>query len=513
MNTSMASQMSVKKELRSDHKHGAVLSHWEEPPLRTPVPSFEDYKGLERHGVLEHMAPLGTHPGQKVRARMKQHDSTRRAVILKNGEAKTTRDEVDTPEQVPSAATRRAEPYKEDQTAQTQSTREREDENGCSIRATKRVTSAKASPTQVSFPEATPSRTPAAQARLKGIVEAAAQRSKELGKADLGLAIKQLFEESIYDRVMADLLDAVLAKKSTHQQATQFQVYVKAARKQLRNKDDSKHPSRPKSASKSPITAGKYGVTRQSDLPKDPSSAPGLNQPPSTSNHRSSKPQLGEMEASGSPLKDGRPPKRLKRSDSASSDSSLSSLDSEVEDFAPAMVESTLRKATSNTIPSPKSISTISASNAGPRLGTFSTSKHVDPSRRPISLSRQDSENAEDLLAARKRRMNLLQDFRDIIGDDSAIRSSTSPWIKQQRQSTPPIAVLAHRGHQSRLRNGTGQREAIDDDDDDDSLSSAGSSQGDLLVPPPLGASRGATPNQLGRPTKAVKKAARMKMS
>src|SRR5271156_1129472 len=47
------------------------LDKWVEPPLRPPAPSFEDTKGLERVGVLEHMAPLGQPPSQKLLQKLK----------------------------------------------------------------------------------------------------------------------------------------------------------------------------------------------------------------------------------------------------------------------------------------------------------------------------------------------------------------------------------------------------------------------------------------------------------
>jgi hypothetical protein len=47
------------------------LDHWVEPPLRTPAPSFEDHRGLERVGVLEHFQPLGQPPTQKFLQKLK----------------------------------------------------------------------------------------------------------------------------------------------------------------------------------------------------------------------------------------------------------------------------------------------------------------------------------------------------------------------------------------------------------------------------------------------------------
>ncbi|KAK5103779.1 hypothetical protein LTS08_003198 [Lithohypha guttulata] len=47
------------------------LDHWVEPVVRHGVASFEDTKGLERVGVLEHMQPLGVAPNPKLLSRLK----------------------------------------------------------------------------------------------------------------------------------------------------------------------------------------------------------------------------------------------------------------------------------------------------------------------------------------------------------------------------------------------------------------------------------------------------------
>ena len=49
----------------------SLFDRWIEPAVRTPVASFEDTKGLERLGVLEHMAPLGQPPSQKMIQKLK----------------------------------------------------------------------------------------------------------------------------------------------------------------------------------------------------------------------------------------------------------------------------------------------------------------------------------------------------------------------------------------------------------------------------------------------------------
>ncbi|KKY20880.1 putative phd finger domain protein [Phaeomoniella chlamydospora] len=55
--------------VKSDGK--TFMDKWVEPPLRDPAPSFEDYKGLERHGVLAKMVPLGERPTPKLLQRLK----------------------------------------------------------------------------------------------------------------------------------------------------------------------------------------------------------------------------------------------------------------------------------------------------------------------------------------------------------------------------------------------------------------------------------------------------------
>lgn len=74
------------------------------------------------------------------------------------------------------------------------------------------------------------SKTPQGRQRLSMVVEAAVHRSKITGNVDMGRAIKKLYDESLSDLSLADLLDAVLAQRSTPQQFQQFQNYVRTAR-------------------------------------------------------------------------------------------------------------------------------------------------------------------------------------------------------------------------------------------------------------------------------------------
>lgn len=56
---------------------------WLEPPVRVPVPSFMDYKGLERGGVLENMQALGTFPSARVKTKARA-EPLRRTMQARN---------------------------------------------------------------------------------------------------------------------------------------------------------------------------------------------------------------------------------------------------------------------------------------------------------------------------------------------------------------------------------------------------------------------------------------------
>src|SRR5205085_1655207 len=74
------------------------------------------------------------------------------------------------------------------------------------------------------------SKTPQGRHRLSMVVDAAIERSAQVGNMDLGRAIKKLYDESLSNHMLAELLDAVLAQRATPDQVQEFQIYVKTAR-------------------------------------------------------------------------------------------------------------------------------------------------------------------------------------------------------------------------------------------------------------------------------------------
>lgn len=497
----MNDSIPVSNEESFEHNHDDLSGDWVEPPLRAPVPSFEDYKGLERHGVLEHMAPLGSLPGSKVRARLRQHEPPRRAAPLKNGDLRAAKEEVSTPEPVPPVATRRSEPRKtEEKVARVLSSRERDEDQDYTptLKSNTRVVPLRVTPMQPALHGTPSSRTAQGRVKLREIVDSAVKRSNELGDPVLGEAVKELYEESLHNTAVADLLDAVLTQKPSTQQTAEFQSRIRAARKKHRE-----HHNGQDSGSKraSASRTANSSASRHLQSPKNPSNLPELTAQSPTPNPYSPEQASNTREANGTSTNADRPLKRLKRSQSTSSSSSLSSLDSAIDEEPPPTLKT-------NQVLDQKLHPSKALLPNGPRLGTFPLRPTDTSARRPILLHTNSIPSVDE--AALKKREEMRRKFNQFVGvKDSAIRSSPSPLLSPQ--STPPIAPFTEPNQQARLRNGVGQRRKKEDYDALDSPASSGFS--DLLVPPPLGPSRGATPYQLGRPPKALKKVARIKMS
>ena len=506
-------------EIIEQRSAGPLAQGWSEPPLRNPVPSFEDYKGYERHGVLEHMAPLGSVPSQKVKLRVKHFEAPRRSLLVKVGDSAVAKEGVKTPtEAAPSNLTRRSESRKvEDRPPRVLSSREKDDDQDYTPKAAPKVTTPKATPTNAT-PHGTPtSRTSAGRKRLGQVVDSAVERSLELGNPQLGLAVKKLFEESLNNRTLADLLDAVLSQKPTPSQAADFQAYIKIARKQIKAEGSKEGNARrssaagmgssSKSSSKSPSKSARLGVGGENGTSHDQALATGAitlsntsqPQPPETKFPNG---KVSPFKAASS--REERPTKRVKRSKSTTSDSSLSSLSSidepmESEDASTAETNARTQPMTNSKAQLPH----------GPKLHTFSTTNlsHSTNKRPSGAAGLANDETGEDLAVKRRK---LQKTFEDYAVNESSVRVSPTP--KQPGPaptptSTAPSAAVS-RAQPTRLRNGTTRKHEYEE-----LQSPASSVPGDLLVPPPLGASRGPTPNQLGRPSKQVRKAARVKMS
>ena len=481
---------------------------WTEPPLRAPVPSFEDHKGLERHGVLEHMAPLGTMPNQKVKLRVKHFEPSRKNAQGKHGDAAAT-DREAVKAQDSSENKRRSESRKaEEKPSKLVSTRERdEDQDYTPKSSVTRASVLKTIPTRPSTTSTPSSKTTAGQERLRQVVESAVQRSKELGNEILGLAVRKLFEESLQNRTLADLLDAVLSQRPTQRQAADFQAYIKIARKQIKSESgQSKRPSAaaiaPPSTStpKSPPKRTRPLVARDSETAMDNSGTPHAH----ANNNVAQSGQLSVKHEALQPQDEHRA-KRVKRSRSVSSTSTLSSLSSNE-----SGMELEQENGVEDSSATPPTGEPKSQTLAGPKLHTFLTKTVAHGTKRTSSMaarSTPEAPSSEDLSSKRRK---LERSFDDYRVKDSNIRTNTT-----LNRASAPLPERLSTSSQKPTGGVGAMRAGLRDDCDN--LRSPASSTQEFLIPPPPGVqrrSRGATPNPSSRCRNGNgRKVARIKIS
>ncbi|KAI9723436.1 MAG: hypothetical protein M1812_001320 [Candelaria pacifica] len=496
-----------------------MLDKWVEPPLRQPAPSFEDHKGLERHGVTKHIAPLGALPTTKVKFRVKA-EPPRRVMQMKNGIASVAKEQPVIPEPAAPASIVRTESVRaEEKLPKTTSTREARADADYTPKAPPRP-AAKPLPASVPLLSTPNARTPSGQRQLEAIVNVAARRASEVGNPDLGLALKMLYDDSLHDQTLANLVDAVLASRSTPRQAADFQAHIKSARKRIKHRNSTSNSARSsrvgagissKSPSKSPSKDTSSGVATTRNLIKSEATEPKSLTISKTVQERPL--SNGKIAATnGMASKDGQPVTRLRRS---SSSSSLSSLSSPEPNFAASMETD---HASSTDIPANNQpISTSKAQTLlGPKLHTFSTTSpttNTSLKRNSTAAGFGHGEVGDSLNAKRQK---FRQHFDDYQVTESSIRvgpSGKEPDFDLSVVSKPSPALRAA-SYPTRLRNGTAKRITRDDYDELDSPSS--SLPSDILAQDPAATasqSRQDTPNFLGRGLKKVKKAARIKMS
>ncbi|KAF2835144.1 hypothetical protein M501DRAFT_1020138 [Patellaria atrata CBS 101060] len=232
------------------------LDTWMEPPLRNPVPSFEDH-GFERGGVVENMAPLGALPSNKLKAKLKS-EAHRRPTMIKNGGFVAMHDVVGTPEPTPPIENRRSQSRRlEDPIPELPPTRRGEGEDDDdyvpkapkshsrsakgtaakqnSVAATTRPTTPhklEANVQATSAPSVVPS--PVSRKMLLAIVTEADRRARSNGDAELGEALKYMYEESAKDQALAGLLQSIVGRTLTEHQREAFQKRLKKARRRVR---------------------------------------------------------------------------------------------------------------------------------------------------------------------------------------------------------------------------------------------------------------------------------------
>ena len=103
------------------------------------------------------------------------------------------------------------------------------------------------------------SRSSAREQRLREIVKSAVKRAEELHDPYLGKAFQEIFNRSLHDRAMADLLDVVFSQKPTVEQTSTFRAIVKQTQKEIKEAE--------KQALRQPSSAPGSSLTSSLELP------------------------------------------------------------------------------------------------------------------------------------------------------------------------------------------------------------------------------------------------------
>ena len=505
---------------------------WNEPLPRVPAPSFEDHKGVERHGVLENMQPLGTpppasKPNAKNSLRLRHYEgSGGKFTQTTLGEGFTTGK--GPTKNINESSERSVSQKIQDLPLKPLALSKEESEQDMLRLVNTKPVSTRFQVLRAQEHSARSPTTPLPFINHKNIelaVEFANTRSKQNGDESTGLAIKHLYEDSRNNPELAILLNAILSRNATRRQEADFRTYIKVKRKKIKAERKSSA-----SSSDAVITTPSKSISESPSVKvqsADPPASKGNTgelvalEPSSRVLRATSHPKSNPitMKTSGV-ISSGqeRPPKRQKREKSASSSSSLSSLNSNDPEMMldEASVPAPLATPAPIPIPAPVPVTSAPAKptttkpTAGPKLHLFSTKKANGTLKRPAEVAGLTQDANFDIVA--KRRL-LQKTFDDYKVTESNIRTSPKPTMLTINgdvlavTSTLPTSST----QQPRLLNGT---HAVDDHE---SLrSSASSVHGDLLIPPPPGAmrrSRGVTPTALGRPPKQLRKTARIKVS
>ncbi|CAO2654189.1 Nn.00g109220.m01.CDS01 [Neocucurbitaria sp. VM-36] len=244
------------------------ITEWTEPQPQTLAPSFEEH-GFARHGVLENMAPLGVPPKakDKQRARALGEPAPRHAFLGKGStvfgdEVGSTPEVTPAPELEPEDSERQ-----EEDEMQTDFPVLEEDEDD-DYEPTKTKKKGKVSKTPVRGKTPVQSKTPvhgktpvrdgqsksesvsaspavqavqaplpadAAAQRMLIAVNDAISRANKDDRRSVGIALKEVFEQSRKDAYLAAVMDSVIHRNSTDEQWDEFRLRIKSIKKRIRN--------------------------------------------------------------------------------------------------------------------------------------------------------------------------------------------------------------------------------------------------------------------------------------
>jgi hypothetical protein len=206
------------------------MDRWIEPPLRAPAPSFMDYPHLsiERHGVLENMAPLGTNPSSKLKKTANaKPESMRRLAFTSKGDASasaaTTPREASTPEPAVNPSRRRSDSRKMEDTDYMPKTPVGQTSGRKSaVRGsiTRQSQPPQASPYSLST---SPSKQDHELEKIDRVISEACREALREGRMPTAYALRTLYNDQRSNQRIVSIIEAVYLQQANADQMAEFQ--------------------------------------------------------------------------------------------------------------------------------------------------------------------------------------------------------------------------------------------------------------------------------------------------
>ncbi|KAI5239158.1 hypothetical protein E4T43_06944 [Aureobasidium subglaciale] len=473
---------------------------WIEPPLASPIPSFEDHGGGP-YGVLEDMQALGSRPTAKVRGRVKPDGPKKSALGKSLANPLATASNQGTPEATPVPIDvmpeqplvivddERDDDYTPRPTKKPAKARlSRSAATAARPTASPKPTTPSVTASETPVPSsvatpvtsATPSAPPTASANrppgavplaevvayleafdraiplpdspdqlhMHGIVKAAVEKSMEVGNKYLGLAIQEVYLESYSNPTLVLLLQGILNQTSKPSEITLFREHINQAKKRIKAREASVKKKKAGSEARRKSSAASEALPRPSveiqAVPRKPKISLKMSKKTNTVTKPADEP---------APL----PPTTKPRTSSISSSSSLSSLTSIEEDMpVPPLPRLDFSPAGSATLAAPSELNG-STKRSSVEAGNDEDDRELQAKKQKLdaTVNRdapiEESHVRPDLSALPKVRNNLIippvqltangASGRDISADASPLTDMSSP-PSGSRRNTPMRASI-----------------------------------------------------------------------
>ena len=227
------------KEPKQAEKSSEKLSSggFTEPPVLARA-SYKD-STASYYGVSDYMQPLGEAPSQKVKTRIKA-DGARKSMVGKDGtpqpkDGGTPQPPIQSQRDTPSLPQIKVEDendgdYAPKGSAKKQRTRAAKRQSDAP--AASRATAPAHSKPQTASKDINKNKKYDA-VKLKSVVEAAKKRAIDVNKPDLADAVNEIYENSLTNTRLTELLEAILTQEATPAQTLEFQSYVRDAKREF----------------------------------------------------------------------------------------------------------------------------------------------------------------------------------------------------------------------------------------------------------------------------------------